>query len=59
MKWTRKLGRPDNWHRWYAWYPVVVEETDGLQVFVWLDVVERRLSYRELNWVFRELNDKD
>jgi hypothetical protein len=30
------------WHRWFAWYPVVVARDSGLAYWAWLEFVERR-----------------
>lgn len=34
MRWRHQ--EPERWHRWFAWYPVVI---DG--EWVWLESVER------------------
>jgi len=35
----RQLERLRKWHRWFAWYPVRVDDNHG----AWLQYVERRL----------------
>jgi hypothetical protein len=40
------------WHRWFAWYPVIVAKDDELAQWAWLQFVERkthwsRVRYRE------------
>ena len=35
MRWTAK--NPEDWHGWFAWYPVVVSGQ-----WVWLERLERR-----------------
>ena len=49
MKWVNGLTdkeihrRREQWHRWFAWFPVIVEITeDGHKVKIWLETVERR-----------------
>lgn len=48
MKWVtgytieRKNELKQQWHRWFAWYPVVVGETVlGRKIKIWLEYVER------------------
>ena len=36
MRWRYQPAT--EWHRWFAWYPVVIEGQ-----WVWLETVERRL----------------
>lgn len=45
----------DQWHRWFAWYPVNV----GCDRVVWLETVERRQVGEDdgLHWQYRELVD--
>lgn len=38
--------RERSWHRWFAWYPVVLQ--DGRTA--WLQTVERIFIYDEGNW---------
>lgn len=48
------------WHKWYAWYPVI---DNSRHIFVWLEVVNRRmLSERSDNvyskiWIHRAVID--
>jgi len=35
MRW--QAHNPENWHRWFAWYPVTISGQK-----VWLEVVERQ-----------------
>ena len=40
-------NRPEGdsvWHRWFAWYPVVVSVEDELDHWVWLEHLERKWS---------------
>jgi hypothetical protein len=39
MKFGRPISELREWHRWFAWHPVSIE--DGR--IVWLEVVERRI----------------
>lgn len=48
--WKSEKLRKSNWHKWFAWFPVVVSEVqmpDGKirSVKVWLDTVERKGEY--------------
>ena len=36
-----KIRALEQWRRWYAWFPVQVENFD----FVWLEYVERRCDF--------------
>lgn len=50
MRSTKRQKVPPNsrtsWHEWFAWHPVRAKIDDGgWYRWVWLDVVERRLSY--------------
>jgi hypothetical protein len=53
MRWTDGLSadeirrREKVWHKWYAWFPVVVGETsDGHMIYAWFEVVWRhRVEY--------------
>lgn len=41
--WEEKRKRLEQWHRWFAWHPVKVEDHDCR----WFEVVERqRIYYR-------------
>jgi hypothetical protein len=33
------------WHRWFAWYPVVVARDGGLAYWAWLEFVERQTGW--------------
>lgn len=62
MRWQQKIS-PDhrtNWHRWFAWHPVNVAGFNAYPgTFVWLGIVERRLSVCERSedrWEYREIN---
>ena len=32
------------WHRWFAWYPVVLARDSGLGYWAWLEFIERKTS---------------
>lgn len=59
--WESKVKRLEDWHKWFAWYPVIVDfiEVEGKErtVKVWLDYVERKGQYdpcwQRWNWVYR------
>ncbi|CAB4140860.1 hypothetical protein UFOVP395_195 [uncultured Caudovirales phage] len=41
MRWNRR--DIDGWHRWFAWYPVTIKDTDlGTVETVWFEKIERR-----------------
>ncbi len=40
--WKEKIKRKETWHRWFAWYPVMVAEDNGRKVMAWWEYVERR-----------------
>ena len=49
MKWPTRRRRHalrehsrSEWHRWFAWRPVVVVTEDGSENWVWLEIVERK-----------------
>lgn len=33
------------WHRWFAWYPVVMTGISGHDHIVWLETIERKGTY--------------
>jgi hypothetical protein len=35
------------WHRWFAWYPVPTA-IDGKLHYAWLQPVERKMGYRQI-----------
>lgn len=60
-----KIRRRENWHRWFAWFPVTVGHTeDRHKIKVWLETVERKgnltCSILDYCWIFkyREVNDE-
>jgi|GEM_PF-4700148 len=68
MKWINgrtimaKIHRRKNWHRWFAWYPVIIGQTgtgeEEREVKVWLQYVERmKEGLRRSNyWRYREIS---
>jgi hypothetical protein len=42
---TRHILEELEWHRWFAWYPVVVARDSGLACWAWLEFVERKTSW--------------
>jgi hypothetical protein len=57
MRWTDGLTREEmerrkkQWHRWFAWYPVRLDDSpDGHKVYRWLETVERRMEPWEDMW---------
>lgn len=62
MKWTNgysaeeKYNRKSNWHKYFAWFPVVVGLTsDNREIKVWWEWVERKgeITYATFpDWYF-------
>jgi len=54
--------RREDWHRWFAWYPVFAETADNCAdghietKLVWLEDVERKeyIGYGGWSWRYRE-----
>ncbi len=72
MKWISgetkdsKLNRRENWSKWFAWYPVAVDEikikNKTRKIRVWLEFIERRKSYsynHHFNYyIYRKIGDR-
>jgi hypothetical protein len=43
------------WHRWFAWYPVVVARDDELAHWAWLQFVEQKTQWSRSTgeWIVR------
>jgi hypothetical protein len=43
------------WHRWFAWYPVVVARNNELASWAWLQFVERKTHWSRSmgQWILR------
>ena len=66
--WESIINRESKWHKWFAWYPVVVSEktmSDGKTkrvIKAWLCNVQRKGEYFfgydgvTCNWEYKELN---
>lgn len=63
MKWINgltayaKVDHRENWHQWFAWYPVCVGITpDRHKIKVWWESVERRgtfhVGYEDCYWTY-------
>jgi hypothetical protein len=39
-KLQRRIDRKTVWHKWFAWYPIVVGET-----LIWLETVEKKQNF--------------
>ena len=53
----RKKQRKREWHRWFAWRPVVFTGTDDR---VWLEFILRRLDVSVLKpdiWEYKEISE--
>ena len=46
MKWAtrspKRLMTNANWHRWFAWYPVLIAIEGTPDYWVWLEYIERK-----------------
>ena len=53
--WEHKYYKKEQWHRWFAWYPVDIEEfTDGSKIKVWFQTIWRRGEwYDGWEWEYR------
>ena len=59
----KKISERKEWHKWFAWYPVEVDETkDGHKIKIWMQYVNRRALYDEspswpyfLGWQYSEI----
>ena len=49
MRW--KVFNVWDWNRWFAWYPIVINDER-----VWLEYVERKLTFESWAWQFRLVN---
>ncbi len=36
---------PRKWWPWFAWYPIIYHDDNGIRHFIWLSVVFRTLDY--------------
>jgi len=51
-KFNEKLKNRENWHKWFAWYPVKVGEHDCR----WLESVNRRFKiYVNIGGIFEDV----
>jgi hypothetical protein len=57
---TEQARRRSVWHRWFAWYPVVVSVEGGVDHWVWFERLERKWSVggygdQKGHWRYRHL----
>ena len=56
--WDEKKARLGNWHRYFAWYPVKINDHD----YRWLEFVWRKGNYSNINilwyWEYRSLQNE-
>ena len=55
---TVQAKRRSVWHRWFAWYPVIVSVEEESDHWVWLETLERKWSLgryadRKGHWRYR------
>jgi len=69
MKWVTRRHASDQreaaqseWHRWFAWYPVVIM-IEGGEYRVWLEYIERKLGAGrytgKLKWRYRRVRSSE
>lgn len=47
LKWKEKWDRAGRWHKWFAWYPVPLDEGGVEQRWAWLETIERKSNWHE------------
>jgi len=56
MKWTYKYKSFSQWNKWFAWFPVRINNTDTI---VWLEVVMRKgvmnITLTHIYYQYKEL----
>ena len=70
MKWLdgytseHKRTLRENWHKWFAWFPVVINIVNNRKQYCWLEEVERKgeilEGYMSYDWLYKyrqEIND--
>jgi hypothetical protein len=52
---TRRVLDELEWHRWFAWYPVIVARDNELAYWAWLQSVERKTHWSRSTgeWIVR------
>ncbi len=65
MKWKNglteeeKINRKQEWHKWFAWYPVTVRVTeDKHKIKCWLETVQRKgclYGFGTWSWEYKEI----
>jgi hypothetical protein len=52
LTWSEKQRRKKIWHRWFAWYPIRIGETeDGHKIKIWLQYIWRK-GYHSRSWEY-------
>ena len=46
---TRRVQDELEWHRWFAWYPVVVARDNERAYWAWLQFVERKTRQEQIH----------
>ena len=53
MRYTRRSE--DEWHQWFAWYPVRISgDNGGMAITVWFATVERKVHYALCDFAYWE-----
>ena len=47
-----------NWHAWWAWHPVRIQETDDKTDWVWLEQVYRKGKFYNDRWNWKYRRDE-
>jgi len=46
LTWKAKKELKENWHRWFAWYPITIATSDDRRMMkCWLETTYRRGTY--------------
>lgn len=46
-----------DWHKWFAWRPVVIQNKDKTWSLIWLETLERKriCMHDHFTWDYREI----
>lgn len=58
LTWKGKKVIKGKWHKWFAWYPIIIGETkDNHNIVVWLQYIERKgefhSSWGDGGWIYQ------
>jgi len=51
----------EEWHKWFAWRPVFIDDSDSIWDFVWLETIWRRelIGEFDIYWLYSLKEPKD